>query len=271
MLFSKNHFMTNNSINWTNTKAMELLEDGLTVVPAAISHRLIDQFRDLIIDNHNLFKRTRSNPSCGHLPGFHHISQFSLLHETIASNHFVVDILAKRYPNCKFESLDLTDITINRSQEWHIDLPRGHYRHFINEDIAWDPILGGGVYKVLLYMQNGKSLKYIKGSHLKKISLVSDDQNILTESGQEKSLKCEKGSLIIMDIRLIHRGSTQSECDQIEANGNIKILASTVVGSKEHALSRQVRAGNSYRHNEWLKLHRNTAATFLPKIHKWQQ
>ena len=104
------------------------------------------------------------NPSSGHLAGFHRYPELEHLHALVSSNPLVLDILRTATGCSQIRSIGLSDITVNRSQQWHVDLLRGRYQAHLQPETCWGSD-GGGVYKILLYLQPGATLKVVPGAH----------------------------------------------------------------------------------------------------------
>jgi hypothetical protein len=148
-------------------------------------------------------------------------------------------------------TIGLSDITINRSQEWHCDLLRGAFSSYLNEEVCWGP-RGGGVYKALLYLQEGKSLATVPGSHARKTSLDNDQCVIPKDLDSISHVSVNPGDVVIIDLRLIHRGSTEAEMQPLTLADNAKILISTVFGGVDYPLTNAMEVGNFHRLMAWI-------------------
>lgn len=228
----------------------KLQTSGYTVIKNAFDDSEIRKFREIVLNNQHLMKNTRPTKSSRHLAGFHRFQQFEALHCLMTNNPKIIAFLNYIYPNNSYITIGLSDITINRSQGWHTDLLRNQYSKYLDDDACWG-INSGGVYKFLLYLQNGRSLEVAKGMHLVKTplndaELASDIANISTVS-----IPVELGDVVVMDIRLPHRGATEEEMASEEFELNPKILVSTVFGGNDYPLTYQMQRGNFARLMNW--------------------
>jgi len=237
-------------------QAKRLTQDGYVVLSGLVPPAVIDDARRRVTTNIGLFKNTRPNPSSGHLAGFHRYPALEPLHTLLSNNAFIMDILMKATGGLPIRSIGLSDITVNRSQEWHVDLLRGAYQHHLTPDICWGT-RGGGVYKILLYLQAGNSLKTMPGAHLAPVPLDSDRKCGPSNSSQVKSISVGAGDVILMDVRLPHRGSSEEELQSREFLAAPKILISTVLGADRKPLTRAMEIGNFERLLHWDALHRH--------------
>mgnify|MGYP001101244964 CR=1 FL=1 len=67
----------------------------------------------------------------------------------------------------------------------------------------------------------------------------------------------EAGDVILMDIRLPHRGSSEQELRGVDYRRPPKILVSTVLGAVSKPLTRAMEAGNFERLRDWDMAHQN--------------
>src|SRR5262249_6755072 len=151
---------------------------------------------------------TRPTPSSRHLAGFHLYPELESLHNRLASNKRVLDFMGLVLRGQKARSIGLSDITINRSQHWHKDLLRGKYAPYLNGLDIWDCECAG-VYKLLMYLQEGASLKIVRGSHRVPVSLGSDEHAEPSDNDDVVEVSFKEGDVVVMDIRTSHRGSTE--------------------------------------------------------------
>jgi hypothetical protein len=232
-----------------------LTSEGYVVLRGLFGDPVIEEARDQVLRNLALFRNTRPNPSSGHLAGFHRYPALGPLHDLLAGNETILAVLA-RAANCRtMRSIGLTDITVNRSQEWHVDLLRGRYRHHLDDGICWGE-QGGGVYKALLYLQPGASLKVVPGGHARPIALDSDAASRPQDPNSVASVAAGPGDVILTDIRLPHRGSTEEELAGQEHRAAPKILVSTVLGAETSVLTCAMERGNFERLMDWDEKHR---------------
>ncbi|QCB45302.1 glycosyltransferase family 25 protein [Hydrogenophaga sp. PAMC20947] len=233
----------------------QLKEQGYTVLRGVFAQDEIVQARSQILANHALFKNTRSNPSSLHLAGFHRFPELESLHTNLATNEAVLDLLAASVKSGRVRTIGLSDITINRSQNWHKDLLRGKFRHHLGDESTYWNTDDGGVYKALLYLQKGASLKVIEGSHLEQTSLNSDSFSEPTDEARVREIPVEAGDTVIMDIRVSHRGSPEVLFQPSEPVLPPRILISTVSGCVDGKLTKAMEIGNFHRLVDWMERH----------------
>jgi hypothetical protein len=152
--------------------------------------------------------------------------------------------------------IGLSDITINRSQPWHTDLLRGRYAGYLSDDIIWGEG-GGKVYKILAYLQDSVSLRVVPGSHKNRIPLESDEYTIDVGERQGVQVPATRGSVVLMDIRLIHRGAEESAYMSGKWDHDPRILVSSVIGDEASPFSRAMEQGNLRRMIDWEERHKN--------------
>lgn len=241
-------------------QAVEALRSqGCTVLKALLHPDQIQAAREQVIQHLPLFRNTRPNPSAGHLAGFHRYPVFDALHTLVSTHPTVLNTLARASGSPHMRTVGLSDITVNRSQEWHVDLLRGPYRHLLTTEDCWGPN-GGGVYKVLVYLQPGRSLRYIPGAHGAPLPLVDDHHAEPQDEQACRTVEASVGDVILMDIRLPHRGSTEQELDRQELRRSPKILVSTVLGGIDKPLTRSMEIGNFQRLMDWDQAHSQAPA-----------
>ena len=158
-------------------QSQRLIERGFIMLEG-LGAADVEAARESVLANVHLLKNTRPNPSAGHLAGFHRYPEVEPLHRLVSSNRAVLDILQVATGSPLLRSIGLSDITVNRSQEWHVDLLRGRYQRHLTPDICWGPD-GGGVYKVLLYLQPGLSLRVVPAAHKRPVALDDDRKSAL--------------------------------------------------------------------------------------------
>jgi hypothetical protein len=250
------------AMNVRNNIAEELAAKGFAVLKNAFSAEKISEMRACILSNCGFFKNTRPNPSAGHLAGFHRYPGLESLHTLLTGNDEIASVLKSATQGASIRSIGLSDITINRSQEWHVDLLRGKYRSHLSQSMCWGPE-GGGVYKALLYLQPGKSLKVVPGGHLVEIDLDSDRRSEPAAGTEVENIELASGDVILMDIRLPHRGSTESELENKNYIASPKILVSTVMGADSKPMTRAMEMGNFERLMDWDLRHRGDGMKVL--------
>lgn len=226
---------------------IKLKKNGFIVLNNMISDDEILAFRKIVIDNLSYFKKTRPSEWSGHLAGFHRFPQFSMLSDFFLKDsiQFFLSLVCKQ--NIIFCAI--TDIIVNRSQVWHTDLLRGPYSKFLNEDIIYNNN-SGGPYKILCYLQPGKSLKVIPGSHLRAISLKCDSHAVPESETEVYEVKVGSGDIVIMDIRLIHSGNSENFFQHENFKNNPRILFSSVFGAANSMTEKMIK-GNKVRLRDW--------------------
>src|SRR5262245_58016729 len=140
----------------------ELRRDGLTVLEGVYDRKTVDLSRKQVMEHWSLYKNTRPTPSSRHLAGFHLYPELVSLHNLLAGNKKVLNFMKLVLGGQQPRSIGLSDITINRSQHWHKDLLRGKYAPYLNGVDFWDCECAG-VFKLLMYLQDGTSLKIVRG------------------------------------------------------------------------------------------------------------
>lgn len=244
----------------------QLIERGFVVLQG-LAPADVDSARERVLANAHLLKNTRPNPSAGHLAGFHRYPEVEPLHKLVSSNPVVLDILRAATGSSVMRSIGLSDITVNRSQEWHVDLLRGKYQPHLTPEICWGPN-GGGVYKVLLYLQPGLSLRVLPGAHTRPVALDDDRKSAPRDPTDPVAVNVNAGGIVLMDIRLPHRGSSEAELSNEEFVRNPKILLSTVLGAHEKPLTRAMEQGNFERLCDWDAAHKGCDSPQIAPLKK---
>jgi hypothetical protein len=235
-------------------KISELKSKGFTVLKNVFHKDEIHCAREIVLKHRHLLKNTRPTKSSGHIAGFHRYPEFKILHSMICVNKSIQTFLREAMEGSQVLAMGLTDITINRSQEWHTDLLRGKFNSYLNEEICWGKS-GGGVFKVLVYLQDKWSLKVVPGSHLNKISLSNDSYAVPNDPDTIENVSFHAGDIVVMDIRLAHRGSSEEDMKSLCATDTAKILVSSAFGRKNFPLTRAMEAGNIARLRYWNEQH----------------
>jgi hypothetical protein len=237
----------------TARQLQQLREDGFTVLKGVFLASEIAAARQQILDNLCLFKNTRPTRSSRHLAGFHRFPPLEPLHSSLSNHPAVLGFLRELFEGGTLQSIGLSDITVNRSQLWHRDLLRGRFSQYLDETaLGWDEA-GGGVHKVLLYLQEGSSLKIVRGSHLEPGSLEDDRHSEPHDPGRVATVAVETGDIVIMDIRCSHRGADESAYIDGQCDDEPRMLVSTALGDQKHPLTRAMEIGNFYRLLDWLE------------------
>jgi hypothetical protein len=203
-----------------------------------------------VLDNRRLFRNTRPLASAGHLAGFHRFARLEPLHTLITANariRALMNMLMEGEATC---TIGLSDIAINRSLPWQVDLLRGKYAGLLNPSIVWGPE-GGGMYKVMLYLDKAENLEIAKGSHRKPISL-GDDQ--LVHPGKEAEISritVNAGDVVVMDLRCWHREVDKAAQAMGRKDAEPGIVISTAIGGVERPLTKAMEFGHFLRMMEW--------------------
>jgi len=233
-------------------KIYQLKMSGFCILSGVFNNLEINQMRDEVIANLKNMAKTQNLDQSYHLAGFHRYPSLSRLHSNIASNQRINVALKDFYGAEDYITIGLSDVTINRSQHWHTDLLRGKYSTHLESTDPWDqhntPCL-----KALVYLQAGRGLSVLSGSH--QIRTPLNDKNISTELNLKNSQQIEvaSGDVVLMDIRLIHRGSTEIEMNSQQLVSKPKILVSTVFGKVNMPITMAMQTGNLFRNIDWDK------------------
>jgi len=227
-----------------------LVENGFASLRGAFDADVVQSMRAQVLAQHHLMANTRANPTARHVPGIERFAEFAPLHDSLKTNAMLQDALGQLFGVGNFDTIGLSDITINRSQNWHTDLLRGPYASHLTPEICWGTGQIGCL-KALLYLQDGRSLKVLPGSHRRPVSLADDSAAIPKEADQVMSVDVAQGDLVLMDIRLMHRGSSDADMRGTSLDDASKILISTVFGARTHPLSQAMKAGNAHRMQDW--------------------
>jgi hypothetical protein len=228
----------------------KLEENGYVVLPSVFDRTEIDIMRSDVLANLSRMGKTRSHAQSFHLAGFHRYPSLSKLHVTIASNGLVNANLAAFFRSENYYTIGLSDITINRSQQWHTDLLRGKYSDFLKGVDPWQSA-GDTCIKALVYLQPGRSLRIVQGSHRLRTPLNDGDLAHLPDLVKAEQLELNSGDVVLMDIRAVHRGSTDAEASAPKPEHQWKILVSTVFGKINSPVAHGMQQGNLARNLDW--------------------
>lgn len=222
---------------------------GVGVLPAAFDAASIDRARERVLAHTDLMKRTRPTPSARHLAGFERFPALEPLHAEIVANAVVTDALHELL-GPSLRTIGLSDITIDRSQQWHKDLLRGDYRAFLGSD---EPCAQhhGEAYKVIWYLQGSRSLQVVPGSHRHDIDLSGDEHAIPGPDVPVASIPVEAGDAVIIDLCTTHRGADEATYLGRAADAPARILVSTVFTAVDSAFADRLAAGNAARLADW--------------------
>jgi hypothetical protein len=248
--------MASNLKEDSGRRLQELRWDGITVLKGVFDRETVDRSREQVMQHWSLYKNTRPTPSSRHLAGFHHYPELESLHNLLAGNKKVLNFI-KLVLGGQARSIGLSDITINRSQHWHTDLLRGKYEPYLNGVDIWDRECAG-VYKLMMYLQDGTSLKIVRGSHRVPVLLEKDEYAEPGASADVRDISFKAGDVVVMDIRTSHRGSTEEVFLSGAYDDHPKILVSTALGLDGGKLTAAMEFGNARRLLDWQDRYRDT-------------
>ncbi len=231
--------------------ADNIIKTGLGVLDGVYGASEIREMRALVTDNLSYMSNTRPTPSARHLAGFHRFPRFESLHCRLTQRPEINEVL-RTLCGEDFRNIGLTDITVNRSQPWHKDLLRGEFSHYLQGQLNWGQG-GHHLFKVLLYLQDSSSLRYVPGSHLRQVSLESDEHAVPDDHEKVRSAKVKAGDVVFIDLRLTHRGSSEADFADPVCERTPKILVSTVCGSSQCSYIDAMEAGNAMRTIAWTR------------------
>lgn len=226
-----------------------LHQSGFAVIEKAFSPKQVFDARHLISAHANLLRQTRQNPSSLHLAGFHRYPELEPLHLLLSQNLLVNDLVTAAAGG-PVRTIGLSDITVERSQEWHKDLLRGPFSKHLGS--GW-PCRdhNGTVFKVILYLQPSKSLKVINGSHTHDVSLESDLFAVPEPESSITEVHTNIGDVVVIDVCLTHRGSSEAAFSTHRDWNDKRILVSTVFGREGSFFTDEMAFGNAVRLQEW--------------------
>lgn len=244
--------MRKSSLNFSSSEsdrgALEHL--GFVKLQGIFSSQQVANARALVAANADLLYQTRSTPNSLHLAGFHRYPELEPLHELLTQNYRITKLLAEAAGG-RVRTIGLSDITIDRSQEWHKDLLRGRFSGHLSSNFPCHDH-NGTAYKVILYLQDSSTLKISKGSHKIDVNLDSDTFAIPEDPSTIHQVSTKIGDVVIIDICLSHRGSEESAVLQPREWNDKRILISTVFGRDGATLTNQMELGNAFRLDDWL-------------------
>ena len=227
----------------------EVRSAGVQIVPGAFDAATVDDARRLVLAHTDLMKRTRPTPSSRHLAGFHRFPALEPLHLLLTGNPMVVDRMSSLLGG-DLRTIGLSDITIDRSQQWHKDLLRGPYRSFLASDRPCAEH-HGKAFKVIVYLQDSSSLQVVPGSHRGDIDLSDDEHAIPGPGDQVIAVPVHRGDAVIIDLCTTHRGTDESAYAAATPETPARILVSTVFTRVDCEFADQLEAGNAARLADW--------------------
>jgi hypothetical protein len=132
---------------------------------------------------------------------------------------------------------------------------RGEYQSFLQDVDVWGEE-GGGVFRILLYLQDSSSLKIVKGSHLEPVALDKDEHCEPDDDSRVMSVSVEEGDIAVMDVRTSHCGSPEHVFQSEEFTVNPRAMVATTLGMVDGRLTDAMEAGNARRLMDWQERHR---------------
>lgn len=231
-----------------------LANDGAAVFRGVFCQEQIAWARQVVQQHIGFMPNTRPFPGSRHMAGFHRFPSLEPLHSMMTGNPAVREIM-ERLCGERARTIGLSDITVNRSQQWHKDLLRGRFEaHLGAAGLCAD--WHGTVFKLIVYLQDSASLKIVPGSHRQDIDLSSDDHAIPREHACVVPVPVLAGDVVVIDICTTHRGSPDQAFSDLRASGgDPKILISTVFGRHGAPLTDRMEIGNAERLNDWTARH----------------
>jgi len=252
-LLLKNH-PTREPVDVLFALSEQLKKDGFCILSDALAAQHLSQMRKIVMNLSDRLPNTRSVEHSRHLAGFERFAEFSELFEMIDTNAKLTEFMDVHFGADSYDSFGLSDITVNRSQHWHTDLLRGRYDSYLEDVDPWSPAVGTCV-KALVYLQSGKSLQVVPQSHLAKTPLNDALLEEMAERNQVCHIPVSPGDILMMDIRCLHRGSTESDMSDSALIDHPKILVSNVYAPKSSQLRDAMEAGNRARLEDWDERH----------------
>jgi DNA-binding NtrC family response regulator len=93
----------------------------------------------------------------------------------------------------------------------------------------------------------------IRGSHLAPISLENDAYAKPAADATVETIPVEVGDIVIMDIRMSHRGGSEAVYATGQYDDDPPILVSTAMGGIHQPLTRAMEIGNFHRLVDWME------------------
>jgi hypothetical protein len=222
---------------------------GVGLIPAAFTATEVDEARHTVLAHLSLMRNTRPTPSSRHLAGFHQFPALEPLHQLVTGNRLTQEVMT-RLLGPSHRTIGLSDITVNRSQQWHKDVLRGRYRHFMEDERPCESH-HGKLFKVIFYLQDSSSLHFVPGSHRLDIPLENDLLAIPADDAQVIQVQARLGDAVIIDICTTHRGSPEMAFESPHVTNHPRILISTVFGRSNCKFAECVERGNTERLSFW--------------------
>ena len=241
--------MTNDAHNLVG----QISDTGVAIIENVFNQVDIDRARNTVLANLSLMKNTRQSPSSRHLAGFHRFPALEPLHVLMTANASILEAL-EQLLGPDFRTIGLSDITVNRSQQWHKDLLRGEFRHLLETQTDCS-VFAGKLFKVIVYLQDSSSLRFVPGSHRVHVSLHSDEAAIPSPDMTVERVNVRSGDVVIIDLCTTHRGSDDKAFESHCPPEDAKVLISTVFGGGDCRYTNQMEAGNAVRMADWMSRH----------------
>jgi hypothetical protein len=229
-------------------------QDGVGIIESAFDLTDVEESRRIVQDHKHLMKSTRPSPTSRHLAGFHRYPALEPVHQLITGNSLVRAVIGDLLGS-DIRTIGLSDITMNRSQQWHKDLLRGSFRRFIEDENPCEKH-HSKLFKVVLYMQDSSSLHVVPGSHRHDISLESDEYAVPDADAEVVSVKTKVGDAVVIDICTTHRGSPEEVFASMTESDTPRMLISTVFGSAYCDFADRIELGNAERTSVWQRMNR---------------
>lgn len=225
--------------------------EGVAVIAGAFDEDAIEGARRIVLAHLELMKRTRPTPSARHLAGFHRFPELEPLHLAITGNPVVTGFLHGLLGE-RLRTIGLSDITVDRSQQWHKDLLRGAFRSFLDPgDVC--AANHGKAFKVIMYLQDSASLQVVPGSHRRDIDLSSDEHAIPGPDDSVVAVPVRRGDAVVIDLCTTHRGTDEAAYLDRAPEDPARILVSTVFTRASCGFADQLEAGNAARLADWAR------------------
>ncbi len=231
----------------------EVRRTGAGVIEGVFGPDEVARARQLIMDHADAMPNTRPYPGARHLAGFHRFPALEPLHRMLTGNPLVQAAMAGLCGG-SYRTIGLSDITVDRSQQWHKDLLRGEFTRYLGEP-PYCPAWHGTVFKVIAYLQDTRSLRIVPGSHRVDIDLANDAAAIPSTETATQAIAASLGDAVIIDICTTHCGSPESVFLEADKGAPPKILVSTVFGRSQAPLTDRLELGNAARMNHWTRRH----------------
>lgn len=227
---------------------------GVGLVKQAFTAEEVAMARSIVLAHDHLMKNTRPSPSSRHIAGFHRFPGLEPVHTLLTGNAKVAAVLTELL-GPYLRTIGMADVTINRSQQWHKDLLRGKFSHYIEDP---SPCMNhhGKLFKVIVYLQDSASLLVVPGSHRRDIPLSSDDFAIPSADEPVVRVETHVGDAVVLDICTTHRGSEEEAYASLEPGDRGRILVSTVFGAVDCRFADQMELGVVVRLCDWQQVNR---------------